>query len=260
MSQDIIREYKEKLKRLEQENQNLQAQLQSTGAMVALGELLSTTTHEFNNMLMTVINYAALGLRDTDTSRRTNAFQKIDAASRRAAKISENILAMAKNRKPHPEPTDLTQLTDDVLLLLEREMRKYRVSVDKCYSQDVPEIVAYGNQIQQVLLNFLINARQAMPAGGNVMIKIEFNAKTNTVDCSIQDNGSGISQEVLPHIFEPFFSTKKGPDESGKGGNGIGLAMCQKIIEEHHGYIQVFSTVGKGTKFVLKFPPATVEK
>ncbi|MDO4630329.1 MAG: ATP-binding protein [Planctomycetia bacterium] len=260
MSQDLIREYEEKLKQLEQENKNLQDQLQAAGAKVALGELLGTVTHEFNNMLMTVINYTSLGLRDTDTQRRTNALQKIDLASRRAAKISESILAMAKNRKPHPEPTDLIQLTEDILLLLEREMRKYRVSVDTSFAPNLPEINAQGNQIQQVLLNLLINARQAMPDGGNVTIKIEYNANTNTVDCSIQDNGTGIPTNILPHIFEPSFTTKKGPDASGKGGNGVGLAMCKKIIDEHHGFIHVFSTVGKGTRFVLKFPALPSEK
>jgi signal transduction histidine kinase len=163
---------------------------------------------------------------------------------------------MARNRSSGMEPTDLTQLIEDTLLLLEREMNKYRVTVEK-YFQPVPKAYANGNQIQQVFLNLLINARQAMPSGGRIAIKLQHDAENDMVDLVVRDNGSGIPPEVLPKIFDSFFSTKKGPDASGKGGTGLGLSMCREIIESHHGRIRVDSTVGKGTAFTLKLPTAS---
>lgn len=222
----------------------------------ALGELLGTTTHEFNNILMTVLNYAKLGLRSTDEPTRNKAFEKILIAANRANKITNSILAIAKNRKPQKEPTDLTALLDDALIILEREMSKYRITIERKWSP-VPEIMADGNQILQVILNMLINARQAMPNGGRLIIRLSHDEKTKTVDCMIRDFGCGISPEKLPHIFEPYFTTKEGPDDSGKGGTGLGLAMCKKIVESHRAKIRVESAVGKGTAFTLRFPAIT---
>ena len=151
------------------------------------------------------------------------------------------------------EPTDLVSLTNDVLLLLEREMNKYRVSVEKNFEQ-VPEINANGNQIQQVLVNLLINARQAMPDGGRLILKITHDPAAKMVQLSIRDFGCGIPAEKLPRIFDSFYTTKEGPDASGKGGTGLGLALCKNVVERHHGKIRVDSTPGKGTMFTLKFP------
>lgn len=241
---------------LRAENLALKKQIRSAAVMISLGELVSTTTHEFNNVLMTVLNYAKIGLRHEDQPTRQNAFEKILNAANRAAKITSSVLGMARNRSPKPEATDLVQLTDDSLYLLEREMNKYRISVVKEFAENVPEVLVCGNQIQQVLLNLLINARQAMPNGGNLVVRIQYDQDANMVDLIIRDYGTGIPQDVLPHIFEPFFSTKTGPDESGKGGTGLGLSLCREIIEDHSGKIQVKSTVGKGTMFTIKLPVA----
>lgn len=241
---------------LREENLALKKQIRSAAVMISLGELVSTTTHEFNNVLMTVLNYAKMGLRHEDSPTRQNAFEKILNAGNRAAKITSSVLGMARNRSPKPEATDLEQLTDDALYLLEREMNKYHISVIKEFAENVPEALVSGNQIQQVLLNLLINARQAMPNGGNLVVRIQYDQEANMVDLIIRDYGTGIPQDVLPHIFEPFFSTKTGPDESGKGGTGLGLSLCREIIEEHSGKIQVKSTVGKGTMFTIKLPVA----
>ena len=241
---------------LREENLALKKQIRSAAVMISLGELVSTTTHEFNNVLMTVLNYAKMGLRHEDAPTRQNAFEKILNAGNRAAKITSSVLGMARNRSPKPEATDLEQLTDDALYLLEREMNKYHISVIKEFAENVPEALVSGNQIQQVLLNLLINARQAMPNGGNLVVRIQYDQDANMVDLIIRDYGTGIPQDVLPHIFEPFFSTKTGPDESGKGGTGLGLSLCREIIEGHSGKIQVKSTVGKGTMFTIKLPVA----
>jgi len=123
--------------------------------------------------------------------------------------------------------------------------------------QAVPDAMVCANQIQQVLLNLLINARQAMPGGGRVLIRLSHDAETNMVELLIRDYGCGIPADKLPKIFDPFFTTKAGPDASGKGGTGLGLSLCKDIIEAHHGRIRVDSTPGKGTAFTLKLPVAT---
>jgi signal transduction histidine kinase len=236
----------------------LKHQLTQSQKLTALGELVSTTTHEFNNVLMTIINYAKLGMRHKDTANREKCFDKILMAGNRAARITNSILGMARNRSAGLEPTDLVRLVEDTLLLLEREMNKYRITVEKQF-QPVPPAMVAGNQIQQVLLNILINARQAMPGGGRMAVKVLHDPENDTVDLVLRDYGCGIPAEKLPHIFEPFYTTKTGPDASGKGGTGLGLSMCRDILEAHRGKIRVESTIGKGTAFTLKLPVAHVQ-
>jgi signal transduction histidine kinase len=233
----------------------LEQQLAHAQKLTALGELLSTTTHEFNNVLMTILNYSRMGLRHKDEATRDKALEKILAAANRAAKITSSILAVARNRSGEFEATSLKPIVEDTLILLERELTKYRISVETQIA-DVPEVNAIGNQIQQVLLNLLINARQAMTAGGRILVRLEHEPASDMVEIVVRDSGSGIPAEKLPRIFEPFFTTKSGPDESGKGGTGLGLAACRQIIEAHRGRIRVESTVGKGTQFTIKLPLA----
>ncbi len=231
----------------------LRQQLAQAQQLTAIGELASTVTHEFNNVLMTVLNYAKMGLRHKDEATRDKAFQKILTAGERANRITNSVLGMARNRSDSFEPTDLRKLVEESLVLLEREMRKYRVSVETNLA-DVPAAKAIGNQIQQILLNLLTNARQAMPEGGRLIIRLSHDAANETVDLSIRDTGSGIPADKLPHIFDPFFSTKKGPDSSGKGGTGLGLATCRSIVETHRGRIRVESKIGVGTAFIIRLP------
>jgi len=240
---------------MEQQIEQLKKQLEQMQKLTALGELVSTTTHEFNNVLMTVINYAKLGIAHKDTATRDKALDKILTAANRAAKITNGILGVARNRKPGREPTSLATLLDDCLLLLERELNKYRISVER-YINDVPEAYVNANQIQQVLLNMVINARQAMRNGGRIVVKLTYDEKEDMIHLMIRDFGSGIPADKLPHIFDAFFSTKSGPDESGKGGTGLGLSMCREIIESHQGRIRVESTVKRGTAFTLMLPTA----
>ena len=242
---------------LRQQVEQLKQQLAQAQKLTALGELVSTTTHEFNNVLMTIINYAKMGLRHKDAPTREKAFEKILAASARAAKITNGVLGMARNRNVSQEPTNLTQLIEDTLILLERELSKYRIAVDKHF-HPIPEASVNGSQIQQVLLNLIINARQAMPGGGRLIVKLLHDAQEDIIDVVIRDTGCGISAENLPRIFESFFTTKSGPDASGKGGTGLGLSMCRDIIEAHRGRIRVESALGKGTAITLKLP--TVSK
>ena len=116
---------------LQEQIECLKQQVAQMQRLTALGELVSTTTHEFNNVLMTIINYAKLGLRHKDAAPAEKSFEKILAAGNRAAKITNGVLGMARNRSANQEPTDLAQIIEDTLLLLEREMNKYRVTVEK---------------------------------------------------------------------------------------------------------------------------------
>jgi signal transduction histidine kinase len=245
------------LQRLRDEVAQLRDQLAKAQRLAAVGELASTTAHEFNNVLMTILNYAKLGLRHKDEPTRDKALDKIYASAQRAAKITGTVLGAARNRSGEMEPTDLVQLVEDGLILLEREMQKYRIRVEKQFSP-VPPILAEGNQIQQVLLNLLVNARQAMPEGGTLLLKIETDSTHEMVQLTVRDTGSGIPADKLPKIFDSFFTTKSGPDASGKGGTGLGLSACRDIIDAHHGRIRVESTLGKGTAFIIKLPLAKV--
>lgn len=236
--------------------QHLKGELRKMQAMAALGELTSTATHEFNNVLMTIINYAKLGLRNQDTASRDKALEKILQASERAAKITGTILAQARNRSDSLEPTDLAEIVESSLVLLEREMRKYRIAVETDLAAGAPAALASGNQIQRVLLNLLINARQAMPDGGTILIRLSASSEPGFVELMVRDSGSGIAPEKLPHIFDPFYTTKSGPDDSGKGGTGLGLAACKEIIDAHQGRIRVESSLGVGTAFIIRLPIA----
>ena len=186
---------------LQRENELLRAQLREAQKLTALGELLGTTTHEFNNVLMSVINYAKMGIRHRDDETRDRALSKILSAGERAAKISNSILGMARNRSTKIEATPLPQLVDDTLVLLERELRKYRISLTTHYDEQVPEALINGNQIQQILLNLVTNARQAMQQGGMLTITVSHDRDHHTVDLMIRDTGSGIPSDQLPRIF-----------------------------------------------------------
>jgi len=239
----------------EQQIEQLKQQLAHAQRMIALGELVSTTTHEFNNVLTTIINYAKLGMRHKDDATRDKALSKIHDAGLRAAKITNAVLGAARNRGAGYEAVDLQQIVEETLVLLERELQKYRIDLETSF-EPAPEIRADGNQIQQVLMNLLINARQAMSGGGRVIVGIHHDQQAGTVDLLVRDTGPGIPAGQLQKIFDPFYSTKDGPDETGKGGSGVGLSCCRDIIDAHQGRIRVESTVGVGTAFTLKLPVA----
>lgn len=243
---------------LREEIKQLRAELLAAQQMGALGELLSTTTHEFNNVLTTVLNYAKLGLRHTDEPTRTKALEKIFAAGQRAEKLTASVLGLARNRTAEAAPTDVAALCDEALVLLERELQKYRVVIDRRY-EAAGKAMVMGNQIQQVLLNLLTNSRQAMPNGGQIVVRVADDPQAGTIDLSVRDNGEGIPLDKLPRIFDRGYSTKEGPDATGKGGAGLGLAACREMIEASGGKIRVESSVGKGTQFTLKLPAASEE-
>lgn len=231
----------------------LRSQLLEARKQASLGELLGTTTHEFNNALTTILNYARLGLRHRDQPTRDKALERILSAGTRAAKITASVLSMARSRSSRFEPVDLQLLVEDVLVLLERELMKYRVQVEREFAA-VPKVSANPGQLQQVLLNLLVNARQAMPTGGRLILRLSLDEPAGLVDLMVRDTGCGMPPDVLRRIFEPHFSTKSGPDETGKGGTGLGLTSCREIVEAHRGRIRVESAPGRGTAITVRLP------
>jgi signal transduction histidine kinase len=239
--------------RVDSELESLQQQVEQMQRLCAIGELTSATTHEFNNLLMTILNYAKLGLRQQDQATRDKAFNKILDAGNRAAKLTSSILGMAKNRSGELEPTNLAEVIQDSLMLLERELRRYRISIET-QIEDCPLAMASGNDIQRLLLNLITNARQAIGEAGQIRIRLYHEPESQSVVIMVRDTGFGIPAEALPKIFDPFYSTKKRADETGKGGTGLGLSVCKKIVEQHRGKIRVESSPGKGTAFFIRIP------
>lgn len=240
---------------LEQKLQDLQQQLILAQKMSTVGSLASSMTHEFNNILTTIINYAKLGLRHKDAASREKAFDKILAAGQRAAKITTGMLSFSRRGNDAREATDLVALVQEVLVLVAKDLQMHRVRLQTNFEGEPVVSEINAGQIQQVLLNLIINARQAMDAGGQLTIQVRRNAEAGVGEISVRDSGKGIPAETLRKIFDPLFTTKT-PDAQGQGGTGLGLSMAREVIEAHHGRIRVESAVGQGTTFTLKLPLA----
>jgi signal transduction histidine kinase len=235
------------------EADQLREQLLRAQRLSSVGTLATSVAHEFNNILTTILNYAKLGLRpNTDEAARIQALEKILKGSQRAATIINSMLGFARNNSTQRELTDLVELVEEVLVLTEKDLSKHHVQVDKKY-HDRPRAPVQRGQIEQILLNLIINARQAMPRGGRLRIEVRENPAAQMAEIRIGDTGVGIPPEQLRLIFEPFYTTKE-PDEHGHGGSGLGLSVCRQIIEQHHGRIRVESLPGKGSKFTVKLP------
>jgi signal transduction histidine kinase len=238
-----------------EEIEALRRQFMQSQRLASLGALASSVAHEFNNILTTILNYAKIGLKNEDTAARTKSLEKILAASERAAKITGGMLGFARAKTGERKATDMVALVGEVLVLAEKDLAKHRVKLETRF-RGRPHAVVSATQVQQIVLNLIINARQAMPNGGHLRVEVRESADANTVEVVVADTGTGIPAEKLRHIFEPFYTTKSGPDDTGKGGTGLGLAVCRDIIEAHAGRIRVESRVGRGTTFIVKLPAA----
>ena len=235
------------------EADQLRQQLLQAQKLSSVGALASSVAHEFNNILTTIINYARLALRNPqDETTRTQALEKILKGSQRAAVIINSMLGFARNNSTQRERTDIVALVEETLVLTEKDLSKHRIHVEKKY-HGRPFASVVPAQIEQVLLNLIINARQAMPRGGHLRIDVRENPRTQMVELRVADTGCGIPPDQLRLIFEPFYTTKE-PDAHGHGGTGLGLSVCRQIIEQHHGRIRVESLVGRGSTFTVKLP------
>lgn len=234
------------------ETEALRQQLLQAQKLSSVGELASSVAHEFNNILTTIINYAKMGVRAQNPTSQAQAFEKILKGGQRASSIVNCMLGFARNHSNHREPTDVVHLVEEVLLLTAKDLSKNRIQLEKKYSSR-PVVIMIPGQIEQILLNLIINARQSMSNGGRLRVEVRESADGDMVEISVADTGSGIAPEKLRQIFEPFYTTKQ-PDEYGRGGTGLGLSVCRQIIEQHQGRIRVESVVGKGSTFTVKLP------
>jgi signal transduction histidine kinase len=234
------------------ETEALRQQLLQAQRLSSVGEIASSVAHEFNNILTTIINYAKMGVRGQDAAAQAQAFERILRGGQRAAGIVSTMLGFARNQVNIRENADVCKLVEEALILTEKDLSKHRVQVEKRFHGRPTALVVAG-QIEQIIVNLIINARQAMPNGGRLRIEVREQPETETVEIRIADTGVGIQPENLRQIFEPFFTTKS-PDEYGRGGTGLGLSVCRQIIEQHQGRIRVESVIGKGSTFTVKLP------
>ena len=238
--------------RIESETETLRQQLLQAQRLSSVGELASSIAHEFNNILTTILNSAKLGMRNPDLAEKQQAFERVIKAGQRAANIAGGMLGFARKSSTHRQKCDVARLVEEALILTDKDLGKHRVQVETRF-QSRPVVWAVPGQIEQILVNLVINARQAMPNGGRLKIEVKENGPAEVVEVRVSDTGVGIPPHELRQIFEPFFTTKQ-PDEYGRGGTGLGLSVCRQIIEQHHGRIRVESVVGKGSTFAVKLP------
>src|SRR5205823_9215300 len=184
------------------------------------------------------------GMRNPDLAEKQQAFERVIKAGQRAANIAGGMLGFARKSSTHRQKCDVVRLVEEALILTDKDLGKHRVQVETRF-QSRPVVWAVPGQIEQILVNLVINARQAMPNGGRLKIEVKENGPAEVVEVRVSDTGVGIPPHELRQIFEPFFTTKQ-PDEYGRGGTGLGLSVCRQIIEQHHGRIRVESVVGKG--------------
>lgn len=244
----------QRIEELEQQIRILEQELLRAQKLSSVGALASSITHEFNNILTTVINYAKMGVRHKDARTRDKSFDRILSASQRATRITTGMLAYARNTSDRYEPVELNRLLEDVLVLVQKDLQIHRIGVDQ-ELQPAVWATANASQIQQILMNLIVNGRQAMKDGGRLKLVIRDNPDEGWAEISVADTGCGIPPEQLQKIFDPFYTTKTA-DRRGQGGTGLGLSLCRRIIEAHQGRIRVESEVGKGTTFTLKLPRA----
>ena len=235
------------------EADQLRQQLLQAQKLSSVGALASSVAHEFNNILTTIINYARLAQRAPgDAAAVSQALEKILKGGQRAAAVISSMLGFARNTSTQRQHVDLVALAEEVLLLTDKDLSKHRIQVEKKF-HGRPHAHVVPAQVEQVLLNLLINARQAMPRGGRLRLEVRENPRTRMAELSVSDTGVGIPPERLRLIFEPFYTTKE-PDAEGHGGTGLGLSVCRQIIDQHQGRIRVESLVGKGSTFTVKLP------
>jgi signal transduction histidine kinase len=174
---------------------------------------------------------------------------KITQQSFRAAEIANGLLNFSRTSTTEFRSTDLNQIIRDTLSLLEHQFKTAQILVDLELADELPSIHGNPGKLQQVFLNLLLNAKDAMPGGGRLRVATLVNGHVEAV---VSDSGSGIAPEHLKRIYDPFFTTKNIP--GGKRGTGLGLSVSYGIIQEHAGKIHVESAIGSGTTFHLEFP------
>lgn len=244
------------------QRKHLEEQLRQSQKMEAVGQLAGGVAHDFNNILTVIQGNASLLLNpQLDPAERSGCSRQIVQAAERAAGLTRQLLIFSRKQVMRPAHVDLNEVVANLTKMLRRILGE-DIVLQTNYAPELALIHADAGMIEQVLMNLLVNARDAMPAGGQLSIstakekftkaQVEKNpdAVAGThVRLTVRDTGCGIPRENLPHIFEPFFTTKA----VGKG-TGLGLATVYSIVQQHHGWITASSEVNQGSTFNIYFP------
>jgi two-component system NtrC family sensor kinase len=225
--------------------------------MASIGKMAAVVAHEVNNPLFGILTYAKLirkwvGLGQTDHEKREEAMQCLDliaSESRRCGDLIKNLLSLSRTSPMNVQSTDLRGVIDRCLMLVRPQLEQGGIELQLKIAEDLPRVPCDPAQIEQVLIALIMNAIDAMPRGGNLWIESWLNRAATEIEIQVRDDGSGIAPDVLPHIFEPFLTTK----ESGHG-VGLGLAIARGIVDRHSGRIEVESELGRGTTFTVTLP------
>lgn len=226
----------------------MQARLVETERLAAVGELVAGVAHEVNNPLGSISAFAQLLLRDEDlTADQRESLEIIYGETLRATQVVRDLLAFARRSAPRRGAVELSQVVERALRLRGYQLASHGVTTHVDIPDDLPEVMGDARQLQQVVLNLVTNALQAMPGGGE--LRVTASTDSCTVSLAIADSGGGIPESVRPHIFEPFFTTK----EEGEG-TGLGLSVSYGIIAAHGGTLSLAATSPRGTTFVVALP------
>jgi signal transduction histidine kinase len=209
--------------------------------------LAAGIAHEIRNPL-TSINILIHSLTENSPAENANRedLQVIEEEIRRINEIVDQFLRFAKPAPPLLEKTNLIPIFEEILQLLRPQIERGKIKVKKEFGP-LPLITVDREQIKQVILNLLLNAVQAMPKGGHLTLSGQVSESDHWIRLSVQDSGIGIPEEDLKKLFDPFFSTKE-------GGVGLGLSIAHRIVDQHHGKIEVESAPGKGTLLAVCLP------
>lgn len=225
------------------EVRDLQEKVRRSERLASLGRLAAGIAHEIRNPLSSIRGFAQFfGNRFRGQEEEGYAAVMIKEVDRLNRVISE-LLDFARPQKPHLERQNLQSILESILVLLEEELRKKKIDVEKNYETDLPLVMADHDQISQAFLNLLLNSIESMGEKGKICLSLK-KVQSGAVEIVIEDTGRGIPAEDIEKIFEPFFSTKR-------KGTGLGLAIVHQIIEGHGGEIKVKSVEGKGTAFYI---------
>lgn len=243
---------------------NMEGQLAQAEKLSSIGLLAAGVAHEVNTPLAVISSYAQMLGKQLRADDATNArlkpvLDKITQQTFRASEIVNGLLNFSRMGSSELTRVDLNAVARDTALLLEHQLRSTMVSLRTVFAEGLPSIQGNRGKLQQVLVNLVMNSRDALQETPSGRIEISTSVEGDTVQLRVEDNGAGMSPGVLRHIYDPFFTTKSTPREGQHKGTGLGLAVTYGIVQEHAGTIHVESTEGHGTVFRLDFPAAPRE-